>query len=139
MIDAGVPLLQSLKSFIRRKTHRCARLSNLLQTEVSEGKTIAEAMRKATRFFKALLQLSKGGRIGGILDAVLEKLMQHMDRQEKTRKAIKSAMTYPAIVVVVGIGVVILMMTIVVPMMQDLALIKQSRVTWYYFVRYWCL
>lgn len=121
MVSAGVPLLQSLEIIYKAEKHPALRKAvQSIATDVSEGKTIAEAMRKQQGFSKLYCNLVKAGEAGGILDAVLEKLMQHMDRQEKTRKAIKAAMTYPTIVMIVGIGVVILMMTVVVPMMMDL-------------------
>lgn len=121
MISAGVPLLQCLEIIYKSEKHPALKKAvQSIATDVSEGKTIAEAMRKQQGFTKLYCNLVKAGEAGGILDAVLEKLMQHMTRQEKTKSAIKSAMMYPAIVVVVGIGVVILMMTVVVPMMMEL-------------------
>lgn len=121
MIGAGVPILQSLEIIYKAEKHPSLKKAvQSIATDVSEGQTIAEAMRKQKGFSKLYCNLVKAGEAGGILDTVLEKLMAHMNRQEKTKSAIKSAMLYPAIVVVVGIGVVILMMVVVVPMMQDL-------------------
>lgn len=121
MVGAGVPLLQSLEIIHKSEKHPALKKAvQSIATDVSEGKTIAEAMKKQQGFSKLYCNLVKAGEAGGILDSILEKLMQHMDRQEKTKSAIKSAMMYPAIVIVVGIGVVILMMTIVVPMMMEM-------------------
>ena len=116
MINAGVPILLSLE--ILFKSEKQAILKKSIQriaTSVGEGQTLAEAMEKEQGFDKLYCNLVKAGEMGGILDTILDKIAIHMEKQEKTKKQIKSAMMYPAIVCVVGTGVVWGLMTFVVP------------------------
>src|SRR5690606_38583613 len=121
MNNAGVPIIQSLE--ILFKSERNPSLKNAVKTiavDVGEGKTLAEAMSKQKGFDKLYCNLVKAGEAGGILDDILKKLAEHMERTEKIKGQIKSAMTYPAIVLVVGLAVVWGLMTFVVPQFVDM-------------------
>jgi len=121
MVNAGVPLMQSLEILYKQQKNASLRnaVKNIHQA-VGEGKTLNEAMAEQKGFHKLYCNLVKAGEAGGILDEILEKLSEHLEKQEKTKKQIKSAMMYPSIVTVVGIGVVWMMMVFVVPQMQDM-------------------
>lgn len=121
MNNAGVPIIQSLE--ILFKSERNPSLKNAVKTiavDVGEGKTLAEAMAKQKGFDKLYCNLVKAGEAGGILDDILKKLAEHMERTEKIKGQIKSAMTYPAIVLLVGLAVVWGLMTFVVPQFVDM-------------------
>ncbi len=121
MVDAGVPLLQSLEILFQQERHPVLkRTVKNIATNVGEGQTLAEAMSKEKGFDKLYCNMVKAGEMGGILDKILFKLSEHMDRQQKTKKQIKAAMTYPAIVVMVGLGVIYGMITFVVPQFSDM-------------------
>ncbi|MBT7608520.1 MAG: type II secretion system F family protein [Bacteriovoracaceae bacterium] len=125
MINAGVPIVQSLEILSKTEKHPVLkRTIKNISTEVSEGSTIADAMKKQKGFDKLYCNLVKAGEAGGILDGILIKLAEHMDKQQKTKAQIKSAMTYPAIVVVVGIAVVWGLMVFIVP--QFMGMLSQS-------------
>ncbi|MCO4792691.1 MAG: type II secretion system F family protein [Bacteriovoracaceae bacterium] len=116
MINAGVPIIQSLEILNKAEKHPVLkRTVSEIGREVSEGATIADAMRKQKGFSPLYCNLVKAGESAGILDTILTKLAEHMEKQEKTKAQIKSAMTYPAIVVLVGIGVIWGLMVFVVP------------------------
>src|SRR5690606_27411900 len=121
MVNAGVPIIQSLE--ILFKAERNSSLKNAVKTiatDVGEGKTLAEAMQKQKGFDRLYCNLVKAGEAGGILDEILKKLTEHMERSEKIKGQIKSAMTYPAIVLFVGILVVWGLMVFVVPQFVDM-------------------
>lgn len=121
MVNAGVPIIQSLE--ILFKSEKNPSLKNAVKTiavDVGEGKTLAEAMSKQKGFNRLYCNLVKAGEAGGILDDILKKLAEHMDRTEKIKQQIKSAMTYPGIVVLVGFAVVWGLMTFVVPQFVDM-------------------
>ena len=121
MINAGVPILQSLEILFKaEKNPSLKRAIKTIATDVGEGKTIAEAMSRQKGFDKLYCNLVKAGEAGGILDTILDKLAEHMEKQEKTKQQIKSAMTYPGIVCVVGGGVVWGLMVFVVPQFQQM-------------------
>ena len=125
MISAGVPILQSLEILHRSTKNPTLKIAiKRIATDVGEGKTIAEAMSAQKGFDKLYCNLVKAGEAGGILDQILKKLTVHMEKQQKTKAQIKSAMMYPTIVVMVGIGVVWGMMIFVVP--QFTGMLKES-------------
>jgi type IV pilus assembly protein PilC len=125
MISAGVPILQSLEILHRSTKNPTLKIAiKRIATDVGEGKTIAEAMAGQKGFDKLYCNLVKAGEAGGILDQILKKLTVHMEKQQKTKAQIKSAMMYPTIVVMVGVGVVWGMMIFVVP--QFTGMLKES-------------
>lgn len=116
MISAGVPILQALDILKKSEKNIALRMAvSKIATDVGEGKTIFESMSKQSIFSKLYCSLVKAGELGGILDDILVKLSIHMEKIEKTKQKIKSALTYPTIVVVVGIVVVWILMVWVVP------------------------
>lgn len=116
MISAGVPLLQSLEILFRAEKNPTLKIAiKKIAQDVGEGKTIAEAMMNQKGFDKLYCNLVKAGEAGGILDSILKKLATQMEKIEKTKSQIKSAMMYPIIVTLVGIGVIWGMMVFVVP------------------------
>ncbi len=121
MINAGVPILQSLEILYKaQKNPALKRTVKRIATDVGEGKTIAESLALQKGFTTLYCNLVKAGEAGGILDEILDKLSIHMEKQEKTKSQIKSAMTYPAIVTVVGVGVVWGLMVFIVPQFQQM-------------------
>ena len=116
MISAGVPILQALDILKKSEKNIALKMAvSKIATDVGEGKTIFESMSKQSIFSKLYCSLVKAGELGGILDDILIKLSIHMEKIEKTKQKIKSALTYPTIVVVVGIVVVWILMVWVVP------------------------
>ncbi|MCF8058188.1 MAG: type II secretion system F family protein [Bacteriovoracaceae bacterium] len=116
MVNAGVPIIQSLEILFKQQKHPVLkRAIKKIGSDVGEGKTIAEAMREQKGFDKLYCNLVKAGEAGGILDTILNKLATHLEKQEKIKAQIKSAMTYPVIVTLVGILVIWGMMVFVVP------------------------
>jgi type IV pilus assembly protein PilC len=125
MISAGVPILQALEILYRSEKNPTLKLSiKKIASDVGEGKTIAEAMATQKGFDKLYCNLVRAGEAGGILDTILKKLAVHMDKQEKTKAQIKSAMMYPSVVVGVGAIVIWAMMVFVVP--QFTGMLKES-------------
>jgi type IV pilus assembly protein PilC len=116
MISAGVPIIQALE-ILQRATRQpvLRRVIKRITTDVGEGKTIAEAMDGQNGFDRLYCNLVRAGEAGGILDTILNKLSLHMEKQERTKAQIKSAMAYPGIVTIVGIGVIWAMLAFVVP------------------------
>jgi type IV pilus assembly protein PilC len=116
MVGAGVPIIQSLEILYKQEKHPVLRRAiKKIASDVGEGKTIAEAMKEQKGFDKLYCNLIKAGEAGGILDIILNKLAVHLDKQEKIKAQIKSAMTYPVIVTLIGFFVIWGMMVFVVP------------------------
>jgi type IV pilus assembly protein PilC len=121
MINAGVPILQCLEILHKQQTNIMLKKAiKTITVEVGEGKTLADAMETQVGFDKLFCNLIRAGETGGILDEILDKLADHLEKQEKTKKQIKSALTYPSIVIVVGVVVIYGMMVFVVPQFTDM-------------------
>ncbi len=125
MISAGVPILQALEILYRSEKNPSLKLAvKKIAADVGEGKTIAEAMAAHKCFDKLYCNLVRAGEAGGILDQILKKLAVHMEKAEKTKSQIKSAMMYPSVVVSVGAVVIWGMMVFVVP--QFTGMLKET-------------
>jgi type IV pilus assembly protein PilC len=131
MINAGVPILQTLEIMYKQESNRALKMAiKGIFTDVGEGKTVAESMSKQKGFSKLYVNLVKAGEAAGILDEILEKLTIHIEKQEKIKSQIKSAMTYPAIVVVIGFAVIYCMMVFIVPKFQEMITDTGQEMPW---------
>lgn len=117
MIGAGVPILQALEIIFRSERNPILkRAVRNIAMDVKQGKTLSESMLRHPKIFdKLYCSLVKSGEVGGILETILVKLAEQIEKVEKIKQQIKSAMTYPAIVALVGAGVVWGLMFFVVP------------------------
>lgn len=125
LINAGVPILECLDILGKQEQNPSMRASIKSITEsVGGGKTLFDAMSEQSGFSKLYVSLVRAGESAGILDEILNKLSEFMERQEEIKKKIKSALTYPTIVIVVGIAVVTGLMVFVVP--QFVGMLNES-------------
>lgn len=121
MVNAGIPIVQAFEIIYKSEKHPVLkRTVRKLAKDVSEGKTIHEAMVSSGYFSKLFVNLIKAGETGGILDKILIKLAEHLEKQQKTIKQVKGALQYPAIVSAVGAIVVWGLMVFVVPQFVDM-------------------
>ncbi len=131
MVGAGVPILQTLEILYRAEKNPTLKAAiKKIAAEVGEGKTIAEAMEGQKGFDKLYCNLIKAGEAGGILEQILKKLSVHMEKQEKTKAQIKSAMMYPTIVCLVGAVVIWAMMVFVVPQFTSMLKENNQDIPW---------
>jgi type IV pilus assembly protein PilC len=113
MIDAGLPLVQCLEILGTQADNKWfgARLMEIKAT-VEGGSTFSEALARYPRIFDQLfVNLVAAGELGGILDTIMKRLSEYIDKRERLQRKIKSAMVYP-------IGVLILMVVMVVVMLK---------------------
>lgn len=125
LINAGVPILEGLEILGKQERNPSLRavIRNIVE-KIGQGKSLYEAMASQKGFTKLYTSLVKAGEAAGILDTILNKLVEFMERQATIKKKIKSAMTYPVIVVVIGIGVTWGLMIFVVP--QFVGMLEES-------------
>jgi len=125
LINAGVPIMECLDILSKQEKNVSLKMciKNIME-DVSSGKSLHDGMSKQKGFDKLYCSLVKAGEAAGILDTILVKLSEFMDKQEKMKKQIKGAMTYPTIVLVVGIAVTYGLMVFVVP--QFVGMLNES-------------
>jgi type IV pilus assembly protein PilC len=122
MIDAGLPLVQCLEiQADQQENKRFKEILRDVKSEVEQGSTFADALRKHPRPFDDLYtNLVQAGEIGGILDTILNRLAVYLEKAERLKRKVKSAMVYPTTILVVAIGVVILLLVKVIPVFEKM-------------------
>jgi type IV pilus assembly protein PilC len=122
MIDAGLPLVQCLEIQAEQQPNkRFKEILKDVKSEVEQGSTFADSLRKHPKPFDDLYtNLVQAGEIGGILDTILNRLAITLEKAESLRRKVKGAMVYPATILVVAIGVVILLLVKVIPVFEKM-------------------
>ena len=120
MLQAGVPLLQSFDALGRGHANpRMARLLDDIRADVETGTSLSAAFRRHPAHFNSLYcNLVAAGEAAGILDVLLDRLALHMEKTEALKAQLRSALTYPAAVVLVAWVVIAVIMIFVIPSFQ---------------------
>ena len=122
MIDAGLPLVQCLEILAANQENAAFQKTLTgVRTTVEGGATLANAMRLYPKAFDDLtMNMIEAGETGGILDIILQRLAQYVEKAVKLRSAIKSALIYPIAVVSMAFLVVGALLKWVVPIFANL-------------------
>ncbi|MFQ8581259.1 MAG: type II secretion system F family protein [Holdemania massiliensis] len=117
MLSSGIPLVNALE-MLRQKSDKkkMKKLYAQLVEEVRKGSSLTLAMRQCQQAFPPLLiYLVQAGEMNGTLDAVMERMAGHYDKEYKLRNKVTSALIYPVMLLVVTVAVILALMTSVVP------------------------
>jgi type IV pilus assembly protein PilC len=122
MIDAGLPLVQCLEILASQQDNpEFQRVIYDVKSSVEGGATFADSLKKHPKVFDALfVNLIAAGEVGGILDTILNRLANFMEKAQKLKGKIKSALTYPIAVIVIATLVVTGLLVWVVPVFEDM-------------------
>jgi type IV pilus assembly protein PilC len=122
MIDAGLPLVQGLTILAEQSENPTFKaILKEITKDVEGGSTLAEAMKKHPKIFDSLfVNLVAAGEVGGILDTILRRLAQFIEKAEKLKGQIKGAMTYPIVVMAIAILVIAVILVFVIPVFEDM-------------------
>ncbi len=122
MMSSGVPLVQAFE--IVGRGHENAGMQELIlniKADVEAGNNLTEALKKhPLRFNDLYCNLVEAGEHAGILESILHKLATYMEKTEALKSKIKSALFYPAAVVVAAVIVVSILMIFVIPQFSEL-------------------
>lgn len=88
--------------------------------ELCKGVSLSEAMEEQKCFPDLMLGMIRSGEGSGNIDSVMERLSLHYDRENRLRQQVRSAMTYPCVLLVMSIAVVILIVTFILPQFEEL-------------------
>src|SRR3984957_958027 len=124
MIDAGLPLVQCLEILANQQENKVfQKVLTGTRAAVEGGSTLSASMRQYDQVFDTLyVNLVEAGETGGILDTILQRLSSYIEKNVKLKRAVKSAMVYPIVVLSVAAGVIILLLWKVVPIFATLFL-----------------
>lgn len=122
MINSGLSLLRALYILGDQTENKLlASIISEVRMDVEKGSSLSGALVKHPKAFNRLyVSMVKAGEVGGSLDAVLLRLAQTIEKQVELRRKVRSAMTYPAVVGFLVIGIVTGMLLFVIPMFKDL-------------------
>ncbi len=122
MIDAGLPIIQCMD--ILQSQQENATLKKMLKTikdQVESGSTLAEALKKfPNQFDNLFVNMVAAGEAGGILDVILKRLANYMEKAARLKRKVKGAMVYPAITIAVAVIVVAIILVFVIPVFQEM-------------------
>ena len=122
MIDAGLPLVQCLDILANQSENKSfKKVLSSVKNSVEQGATFSDSLRRHPKVFDELyVNLVGAGEIGGILDTILNRLAVYIEKAVKLKGQLKSAMYYPAGIMVVAIGVICVMLIKVIPTFEKM-------------------
>ena len=121
LIRAGVSLVPALEMLQRSATQPdLARLLDQVRQDVENGQPLSQALGQHPQAFGPLyVSMVHAGESAGILDTMMERLAQTLEKNEKLRSRLRAALTYPLVVIVLALAVLVLMLMYVVPVFEE--------------------
>lgn len=120
LLKSGVPLLQALELLTEQVEGRLRVILVTVKDDVKGGMSLADALAKYPKVFENIyIQLIRAGEASGKLEVILERLTSYLERREQVSKKIRSALQYPIMQLVIALGVVVLLLTYIVPQMTE--------------------
>ncbi|WP_226646580.1 type II secretion system F family protein [Mesobacillus subterraneus] len=122
LLKAGVSVVESTNILARQTESKALRKALLdIEEELREGNQLSQASSKHDKIFSPMyINMVKAGEAGGNMDETLERLADHYEKQHITRQKVAAALTYPAVIGLIAIGVVIFLLVSVVPTFVDM-------------------
>jgi len=122
MIDAGLPLVQCLEILGSQQDNRSFQKTLFeVRQDVESGATLADALKKHPKVFTDLYcNMVAAGEAGGILDTILRRLSEYIEKAVALQASVKKASVYPIAVIGIAVGVVWVIMTWVIPVFAAL-------------------
>jgi type IV pilus assembly protein PilC len=121
LVDAGLPLLRGLR--VLEKQERDPTLKSILgelALSIEGGSTFSEALAQHPKVFNRLfVNMVKAGELGGVLEVVLVRLSEFMEKAEKIKGKVIAAMFYPIAVLIVASGILLILMVKVIPSFES--------------------
>ena len=117
LLGAGVPLVDALSAMVDQvEKEKLKRILSDVKQRVNEGSSLGDALGQHQKTFGSLyVNMVKAGEHSGALDAVLRRLADFTESQARLQQKIFGTMMYPMIMMLLGTGIMILLMTVVIP------------------------
>jgi len=122
MINAGLPLIQCLDLLAQQEQNKnFAKIIRSIKEDIEGGTSLTNALKKYPQIFDDLfVNLIAAGEAGGMLDVILERLSNYMEKALRLKRKVKGAMTYPIAVLVIAVSVVALLLLKVIPVFKKM-------------------
>ncbi len=117
MLRAGIPLVRALYTLSSQLSDKSmASVVRALALEVEQGDKLSEAMMRFPDVFPSYyVNMVKVAELGGLLEEIFHRLALFLEKQQRTKKKVLSALAYPAFILLVAILILLVIMTVVVP------------------------
>src|SRR5262249_5926896 len=122
LITSGIPIVQGLEILTQQSTNRKMKtIITTMKEKDTQGSYFWESLTQFPKAFPRLyVSLIRAGETSGSIDQMLKRLSRYLEDSARLRKMVKGAMMYPTIVVAVGVGVIAMMLTFVIPKFEEL-------------------
>lgn len=122
MINAGLSLIKCLSILSTQTSSKPLReVIQKVAGDVEGGQALSDSMAKFPKVFPSVfINMTRAGETGGVLDDVLLRIADHLERENALRQKVKSAMTYPVLVLVMSVGLVTVMLVFIVPIFAQM-------------------
>jgi len=119
--DAGLAILRSLRILEQQqKRGTLKRIIGYVADDIESGSTLSEAMGRHPKCFNRLfVNMIAAGEVGGVLDIILSRLADFMEKAERLKSKVKGAMVYPAVVMTAALGIVLGLMIKIIPTFSE--------------------
>ncbi len=121
LVDAGLPLLRGLRVLEKQEKNPTLKgIIGELALAIEGGSTFSEALAQHPKVFNRLfINMVKAGELGGVLEVVLNRLSEFMEKAQKIKGKVIAAMFYPVAVLIVASGILMILMTMVIPKFKE--------------------
>jgi len=121
MVNAGLPITEALLILRSQSKGAMQKVVAQILTDIEGGESLSSAVSKHPKVFNpTYIALVKSGEVGGVMDEVLARLADNLERQQEFKGKVKGALIYPAIIVVGMFVVALIMMIFVIPRLTSL-------------------
>ena len=122
LVNAGLPLLRGLRILLQQEKNPTLREAlGSMGESVEGGSTFSESLASHPKLFdKLYVNMVRAGEAGGVLDVVLTRLADFMEKGERVKQKVKGAMVYPCVVLTAALGIVAFMLTKVIPKFAEI-------------------
>ncbi len=122
LVDAGLPILRSLRILEQQQKPGMLRIAiRMVAEDVEGGSTLSEAMGRHSKTFDRLYtNMVRAGELGGVLDLILQRLADFMERAQALKRKVVGAMIYPVAVLFFALAIVTALLWFIVPKFKDI-------------------
>ncbi len=133
LVRAGIPLVEAVSAMVEQvEKPDLQRALTQVRDALNEGSSFAKALEAHPKMFEGLyVSMAAAGEASGTLEVVLERLSDFLESQAKLKGKVSAALAYPALMSIIGFGLVSLMMTTVVPQVSKIYDNLGQELPWY--------
>lgn len=133
LVGAGIPLVEAVSALIEQVDKEDLKTTlALVRDRLNEGSSLAKALEVHGHIFPPIyVNMVAAGEVSGMLEAVLERLADFMEKQAHLRSKVGGALAYPILMLILGTGLMTVMMIVVVPKVTSIYASLDRALPWY--------